>query len=318
MASSHPASQARPSPDIAIVTDDPGWHGKRLVEAFRARGFSARYVALGECHIDLQRGISGVVMPGFEQALPQAVFVRGVAGGSLQQVVLRMDFLHYLGELGIPVYNHARAIEKSVDKAMTSVLLHHAGIPTPPTWVTEQEAEARAVLMREFAAGHDVLVKPLFGSQGEGIVRLKAGDALPAAETLGNVWYMQRYSARSRDSVGEWSDWRVMVIAGRPVAAMLRRGKSWLNNVAQGGVCEAIPVSPDDALMQLAVDATRACGMDYAGIDILRDDHGQLTVLEVNSIPAWKGLQGVTSLNIAQALADDLITRIPRAGEIAC
>mgnify|MGYP006198001095 FL=1 len=149
-------------------------------------------------------------------------------------------------------------------------------------------------------------------------MRLKAGDALPAAETLGNVWYMQRYSARSRDSVGEWSDWRVMVIDGRPVAAMLRRGKSWLNNVAQGGVCEAIPVSPDDALMRLAVDATRACSMDYAGIDILRDDHGELTVLEVNSIPAWKGLQGVTPLNIAQLLADDLLRRIPGAGVIAC
>jgi RimK family alpha-L-glutamate ligase len=312
---SHPP--AAPA-DIAIVTDEPGWHGKRLVEAFRARGYTARYVSLGDCHIDLPRGVSGIVMPGFEQKLPQAVFVRGVAGGSLQQVVLRMDFLHYVGELGIPVYNHARAIEKSVDKAMTSVLLHRAGISTPPTWVTEQEAEARAVLMREFAAGHDVLVKPLFGSQGEGIVRLKPGDALPAADLVGNVWYMQRYAARSRDTVGEWSDWRVMVIDGKAVAAMLRRGKSWLNNVAQGGVCEPISVSPDDALMRLAVDASRACGMDYAGIDILRDDHGQLTVLEVNSIPAWKGLQGVTPFSIAQTLADDLLRRIPSAGEIAC
>ena len=58
--------------------------------------------------------------------------------------------------------------------------------------------------------------------------------------------------------------------------------------------------------------------MDYAGIDILRDDHGELTVLEVNSIPAWKGLQGVTPLNIAQLLADDLLRRIPGAGVIAC
>jgi RimK family alpha-L-glutamate ligase len=161
-----------------------------------------------------------------------------------------------------------------------------------------------------------VLVKPLFGSQGEGIIRLTAGDALPAAELLGNVWYMQRYSARSRDALGEWSDWRVMVIDGKPAAGMLRRGKSWLNNVSQGGRCEAIP--PDEALTRLAVDAARATGMDYAGIDILRDDHGRLTVLEVNSIPAWKGLQSVTSLNIAQTLADDLLRRIPEAGAIAC
>jgi RimK family alpha-L-glutamate ligase len=303
-------------PNIAIVTDEPGWHGKRLVEAFRARGLLAAPVSLGDCRIDLQHGLSGVIMPGFEQQLPQAVFVRGVAGGTLQQIVLRMDFLHYLGELGIPVYNPARAIEKSVDKAMTSVLLHHAGIPTPPTWVAESEHEARAVLMREFAEGHDVLVKPLFGSQGEGIVRLSAGDALPGAEQVGHVWYMQRYSARSRDARGEWSDWRIMVINGRPVAGMLRKGRSWLNNVSQGGRCEAIP--PDDALNRLAVDAARATGMDYAGIDILRDDQGHLTVLEVNSIPAWKGLQSVTGLDIAQALADDLLRRCPLKGEIAC
>ena len=75
MLTSHPAGQARPSPDIAIVTDDPGWHGKRLVEAFRARGFSARYVSLGECHIDLQRGISSVVMP-----LVSSKAVRMIAG----------------------------------------------------------------------------------------------------------------------------------------------------------------------------------------------------------------------------------------------
>lgn len=301
---------------IAIITDEPGWHGARLRDAFKARGLLARYVSLGECHIDLLRGTAGVVMPGFEQELPQAVFVRGVAGGSLQQVVLRMDFLHYLGELGIPVYNPARAIERSVDKAMTSVLLHRAGIPTPPTWVTEQEVEARGVLMREFAGGHDVLVKPMFGSQGEGIVRLSPGDALPPAETVGGVWYMQRYSARSRDALGEWCDWRVMVIDGKPVASMIRRGKSWLNNIAQGGICEAI--TPDETLTRLAVDAARVTGMDYAGIDILRDDQGHLTVLEVNSIPAWKGLQGVAHLNIAQALADDLLRRCAGAGVIAC
>jgi hypothetical protein len=100
---------------VAIVTDEPGWHGARLRRAFRARGIEARYVSLTRCRVDLSAGIGGIVIPGFERRLPDGVFVRGVPGGTLEQVVLRLDFLHLLGEIGIPVYNPARAIEKSVD-----------------------------------------------------------------------------------------------------------------------------------------------------------------------------------------------------------
>jgi RimK family alpha-L-glutamate ligase len=217
-----------------------------------------------------------------------------------------------LRELGVPVYNDARAVERSVDKAMTSFLLRLRGLPTPPTWVTESIAEARAIVLRETAAGHQVVSKPLFGSQGNGLVRISMGGEVPPAEAVNGVWYLQRYVGAPDDS-SRWQDWRVLVIGGHAVAAMKRHGRYWINNVAQGARCEGVKV--DEPLDRLAIDAARAVEMDYAGVDIIRDEEDRLQVLEVNSIPAWKGLQAVCPIDIAQAMVDDLVDRRLRSGK---
>jgi len=104
---------------------------------------------------------------------------------------------------------------------------------------------------------------------------------------------------------GAWHDHRVFVIRGRAMAAMVRYGESWVNNVALGGICEAL--AHDTELGALAEAAAKAVDIDYCGVDIIRDRHGNLYVLEVNSIPAWKGLQGVVDVDIAQALVDDCL-----------
>lgn len=289
---------------IAIFTDDPGWHGKRLKRAFSAMGYEAVFLSLADCRVDLESGINGLVLPGFEDRLPDGAFVRGVSGGTLEQVVLRLDFLHLLPAAGVPVYNPARAVEKSVDKAMTSLLLHQAGIPTPPTWVCESEPQARTVLMREVARGFELVLKPLFGSQGAGLRRLAQPSDLPPPEAYRNVYYLQRYIGPEASG---WEDYRVMVIGGVGRAAMTRRGSGWINNVAQGATCLDAPADPE--LFRLAEAATAALEMDYAGVDLMRDRQGRLAVIEVNSIPAWRGLQGTTRADIAALLAEDFIQR---------
>ncbi|HVS26733.1 MAG TPA: RimK family alpha-L-glutamate ligase [Burkholderiales bacterium] len=300
---------------IAIITDEPGWHGKQLRLAFAERGCESRYVSLTRCHFDLAHARTSVVMPGYAPNLPDGVFVRGVPGGTLEQVILRLDILHALRELGVPVYNDARAIERSVDKAMTSFLLQHAGIPTPPTWVCESAAQARAILMRETAAGRELVLKPLFGSQGVGLRRLQSGMDIPDLGEYEGVAYLQSFIDCG---AGNWQDFRVLVINGAARAAMVRRGATWINNVAQGGACEKIEL--DQTLQKLAQDAVRAVDMDYAGVDLMRDRDGRLWVIEVNSIPAWRGLQGVCEFNLAQCLADDLLSRrLPQASmEMVC
>lgn len=286
---------------IALVTDDPGWHGARLREAFATRDCETSLVSLCDCSIDLGAATGGLRIPGFEDRLPDGVFVRGVPGGSLEQVVLYLDVLHALEALGVPVYNNGRAIEKSVDKGMTSLLLARAGIAVPPTWVTSSAERANGIWMTERAAGHRLVVKPLFGSQGIGLMRLGADDALPPIDDYQGVFYLQRFVE------GAAHDWRVFVINGKAVASMRRQGGDWINNVALGASCAA--ERDNEQLEALAVTAVGAVGMDYAGVDIMRGSDGVLQVIEVNSVPAWAGLQSTCECDIAQCLADDFCAR---------
>lgn len=286
---------------IALITDDPGWHGKRLSEAFAVRDCEVQLVSLSDCAIDLVSAPEGLHIPGFEDQLPDGVFVRGVPGGTLEQVVLYLDVLHTLEAVGIPVYNDGRAIERSVDKGMTSLLLQRAGIPVPPTWVVSSEERGQCIWAQERAAGHRLVVKPLFGSQGKGLARLSLQDQLPALADYQGVYYLQRFVE------GQHFDWRIFVINGRAVAGMQRHGSHWINNVAQGATC--IPAPQDRQLEGLAEAATAALDMDYAGVDLMRDAGGDLQVIEVNSIPAWKGLQAACDVDIATCLVDDFHRR---------
>jgi len=288
---------------IPVFTDDPGWHGNRLKEAFAERGYQAVFISLKDCVLDLTAHSLGVIIPGFD-ALPQFAFVRGVPGGTLQQVITRLDILHALEILGVRVYNSGRAVERTVDKAMTSFLLHHHGVATPDTWVCESRHQAHEIMSREITENSPLVIKPLFGSQGHGVRMIKKGDALPVPMEahVDGLYYLQRYVDSGE---GAWHDHRVFVIRGRAMAAMVRYGESWVNNVALGGICEAL--AHDTELGALAEAAAKAVDIDYCGVDIIRDRHGNLYVLEVNSIPAWKGLQGVVDVDIAQALVDDCL-----------
>lgn len=298
---------------VAIVTDEPGWHGRRLRKAFAARGVDSRYVSLLHARIELGSS-TRIVLPGFEDCLPDAVFVRGVPGGSLQQVVLHLNVLHALQGLGIPVYNDGRAIERSVDKSLTSLRLQQAGLPTPQTWVCSDAAMAKAITLRETRDAWPLVCKPLFGSQGEGIRLVRSVSDLPDAEAVDNVWYLQRFigdhgALTGTEDGSQWqvSDWRVFVIGGHAVAAMRRSAPGLLANVAQGGQCQAALV--DGELRHLAEAAVACLDMAYAGVDLMRDIQGNWWLIEVNSIPAWRGLQGVTKVDIAARLADDLLGR---------
>ena len=91
---------------------------------------------------------------------------------------------------------------------------------------------------------------------------------------------------------------------------MARHGLGWITNIRQGGRPEAVP--PVDELARLAVAAAAAVGCDHAGVDLIEGRDGRLLVLEVNSMPAWQGLQGVTEIDIAGCLAAHLRRRLRR------
>ncbi|HEU4459808.1 MAG TPA: RimK family alpha-L-glutamate ligase [Methylibium sp.] len=292
---------------VALLTDETGWHTRQLQAALRARGAEGRCVDLEDCRIDTTVAWHGLAIPGFGRELPDAAIVRGIAGGSFEQVTKRLAVLHALRELGVAVYNDARAIERSVDKATTSWLLHAANVPTPPAWAIESPAQAQRLVTRESAAGHALVLKPLFGSQGKGLRRVGLVDGehvpLPALQDFGALAYLQRF-VPALQSPG--FDWRVLVVGGRALTAMKRIGRGWIHNVKQGARCVAQPL--DAPLASIAERAAAALRMDYAGVDLIPAPHGP-QVLEVNGVAAWQGLQRVTPFPIARALVDDLLDR---------
>lgn len=285
-----------------ILTERPDWHTPRLVRAIEARGLPCRCVSPRRCGIAVGHTATGLLIPGFEDTLPAGVFVRAVGQGSFEQVTLRLGVLHALRDLGVPVCNDARAIERCVDKSMTSFLLDRAGLPTPPALATQEAEPARYIL----DDAPDQVLKPLFGAQGRGLQRLDGPDALPDAEAVGGVYYLQPFIPPRTE--GAWRDRRVFVTSGRAVAAMTRHGRSWITNVHQGATCEAAPA--DDEAAALAVRAAAAVGASYAGVDLIQDRADRWLVLEVNSMPAWQGLQRVSAVDIADALAADFVERV--------
>jgi tetrahydromethanopterin:alpha-L-glutamate ligase len=295
----------RTEPDIVIFTDEPGWHGASLKTWFAEQGLNAAYVSLKDCRVDLEASASGLSIPGFDDRLPDGAFVRGVPGGSLEEIVLRLDFLHQLAALGRPVFNSGRTIERTVDKAMTSLLLRHHDVPTPATFVSESLDAAADFVRRQLSRGRTVVKKPLFGSQGKGLRRIRAAGDLTHL-LPGEVAYLQEFITTGD---GPFCDCRVMVVDGEAIAAMERRSHHWITNRAQGAACRSIPLQ--DNLVKLAQSA--AVAADYAGVDLMRAEDGRWLVTEVNGIPAWRGLQRATNTDVTAMLGRAFLLRLGRS-----
>jgi RimK family alpha-L-glutamate ligase len=290
---------------IGLVVCSMDWHARRLTRAFAALGATSTPIRLTDCGF-ATASPTGLAIDGFGTGLPDAVLVRDMAGASFEAVTLRLGILHAARETGALVWNDARAIERCVDKSMTSFLLARAGLPTPPTWAVESRDAAVAIVARE-GAGSALVLKPLFGSQGRGLRLIRTPDDLPGPDAVRGVYYLQRFVGVDRDG---FRDFRLLVSRGRVIAAMARHSPDWITNVKQGG--RPVAVAATEEMRDLAKRATAAVGASFAGVDVLYDADGRLTVLEVNSMPAWSGLQKVTSFDIAAALAGDLIAE---AGE---
>jgi RimK family alpha-L-glutamate ligase len=286
---------------IALFTDGDCWHARRLEHAFRAQGATVVTTSLRHCAFDT-RSAKGLDIPGFDDELPDGVFVRSIGAGSFEQVTFRLGILHALRECGVRVWNDARAIERCVDKSATTFQLAKAGLPSPPTRTVEGRLAAEEHVRASLS---EKVLKPLFGSRGRGLRRIGAVSELPPAEEIGNVYYLQDYLHPNGST---YEDWRLLVSANRVIAAMRRRSERWITNLHQGGAaCQA---TPEAELITLGASAAKAVGANYAGVDIMRDCDGRPYVLEVNSMPAWKGLQSVTQANIAERLTGDFLAAL--------
>jgi RimK family alpha-L-glutamate ligase len=221
-----------------------------------------------------------------------AVLVRSMPPGSLEQIIFRMDALANLATAGVTVVNPPRAIEVAVDKYLATTRLVTAGLPVPRT-ITCQTVEHALVAFNEL--GGDVVMKPLFGSEGRGIVRLSdegiAVRAFKALEQIGSVFYLQEFVEH------EGCDLRLLVIGDEVLGMKRHNADDWRTNISRGAVGQTLQVT--DELADLAHRAAQAVGAPVAGVDLLPARDGRLLAIEVNAVPGWQALSDVTGADVA-------------------
>lgn len=271
---------------IAILSNGGGWHVRDLARAAAILGHAAEPIDF--------RGSWASVPEATSLSAFDAVIVRTMPPGSLEQVVFRMDVLHRLEAAGKRVVNPPRALEICVDKYLASARLDAAGLPTPKTVVCQDAETALAAFAK---LGGDVVVKPLFGSEGRGLVRVSdleiAWRTFRTLERLQAVLYVQQFIRHPG-----W-DLRVFVLDGRVLTAMRRHARDdWRTNVAQGGRAAAVTPSAEEE--RLALAAARAVSTPIAGIDLLPNPEGGYYVLEVNAVPGWRALAKATGVDVAR------------------
>ena len=274
---------------MAILSGGDGWHVRDLQRAAIAQQHVAEAVDFRRLFTSVAAGAEALA--GFD-----AVIVRTMPPGSLEQVVFRMDLLHRLQARGVRVLNPPRALETCVDKYLATAYLEAAGLAVPPTIVCQH---ADAALEAFAALGGDVVVKPLFGSEGRGMMRISdpelAWRTFRALEQMRSIIYLQQFIRHPG-----W-DLRIFVLAGEVLAAMRRVARGdWRTNVAQGGRGE--PVVLDAAPRDLALRAAAALGATAAGVDLLPGPNGNWYVIEVNAVPGWRALAPVAGIDIAAAV----------------
>lgn len=284
---------------IAIVGAGRGWHALELQRAASERDVECDLLSITRlcATVDDRARLSS---DGSRLHDYDAVLVRIIPRGSLEQIIFRMDAFHLLEAAGVRVMNRPAVIERTVDKYYTSGLLAQAGFLTPRTIVCERSQDALEAFE---ALGGDVVVKPLFGSMGLGMVRIDHEDlahrVFKALELERAVYYVQQFIPH------DGRDIRAFVLGDRILAAMERRADNWRTNFARGATCNTVQLTP--AQEELCLRASQVVGADYAGVDLLPAEDGALYVLEVNGIPGWKGLQSTSPLDLAGEIVDYVI-----------
>ena len=212
-------------------------------------------------------------------------------GGCRWPVVLNREIGHTralyaawaLEAEGSRVLDSARAIEVCGDKWRTSMALHAAGLPTPPTALA-LTPDATLDALEEI--GYPAVIKPLVGSWGRLVTRLTDRTQATAileyvAALTGPQSHLGYVQKLIQSASGDGRDIRVIVVGGTAIGASYRRSDQWRTNVARGARTERCELSPE--LAKLAVSAADSVGAEIAGIDVIEDPAGEQLVLEINS-----------------------------------
>jgi RimK family alpha-L-glutamate ligase len=282
-------------PLLALGPDD-GWHAAQLKRAAERLGRQlvyAPYESLA-ARIDSQGRSSATCSAGELQSF-DAVLCRTMPAGSLEQITFRLAVLHRAVAAGMQIVNPPRTLELAIDKYATLDIVASLGYPVPETVVVQSRKDA----MEAFdLLGGDVVVKPIFGGEGRGVMRIRdrqlAWYSFSTLEGLDAVLYVQKFVPPGGRDIR-------MLVIGEEVFGIRRTNDSdFRTNVAGGGIGKAMELQPSLVAMALRIAAEMS--LVIGSIDLIDCDlHGSV-VVEVNGVPGWKGAQGCLQVDLAERM----------------
>ena len=297
-------NRLRPRLHIGIVTvRDAGYHpNHRLLEAARTAGHTGflidpyrRWPMTHDCRT--------LVIGQHAEQRPDVVLPRQGAEISDTCLALLRQFQHQ----GIPLINHAAAVAAARNKFTTLQMLTAAGLPCPDTvLINDASGLARAI---DQLGGYPVVVKPVSGRQGLGVLRITDPDdahrrALPSLDRRRGMMVQRYLPPEDRQDI------RALVVGGRLVCAaqLTPSADDFRANFHLGSDIRATDLS--GTLEETAVRAAATIGLEVAGVDLLIDKNKRPLIIEVNYAPGFRGLETATGLDIASRIINHAVTRV--------
>jgi len=283
---------------IAVLSAFDSWYVRDLRRAagnkyeIHALSFSSISSHVGNC-------VSATNQDGEHVSLDQfdATIVRSMPPGSTEEIIFRMDALGTHHRNGGVVINSPRSLEAAIDKYLSLQRMAEAEIPIPRTIACQTVEQAMDAF---HDLGRRTVVKPLFGGEGRGITFVDDDDiALRVFKTLSQmnlVIYLQEFIPH------QGFDLRVLVVGNHTFCIKRENKDDWRTNISRGAT--AVPVTPPNSTIELAVKAARTLDVDIAGVDILVAPSDQPVVIEVNAVPGWMALSKTLEFDIARTVLE--------------
>ncbi|HEY7840631.1 MAG TPA: 30S ribosomal protein S6--L-glutamate ligase [Gammaproteobacteria bacterium] len=264
---------------------------RRLVEAARARGHDVKVLDVLRCYMNITSHRPGIHYKGEDLEKFDAVIPRiGASVTFYGTAVLRQFEM-----MGVYPLNESVAISRARDKLRALQLLSRKGIGLPITGFANKPDDIEDLI--DMVGGPPLVIKLLQGTQGIGVV---LAENRQAAESVIESFLGLKASVLVQEYIGEagGADIRAFVIGDKVVAAMKRQARAgeFRANLHRGGTASVIRITPEER--STAVRAAKTMGLNVAGVDMLRSNHGPV-VMEVNSSPGLEGIEGATGKDLA-------------------
>lgn len=264
---------------------------KRLVEAGIERGHEMRVINHKRCYMNITSHKPSIHLNGEEITGLDAVIPRIGASVSFYGTAVVRQF----EIMGVYAVNESVAITRSRDKLRASQLLARRGIGLPVTGFANSPDDTEDLI--SIAGGAPVVIKLLEGTQGVGVV---LAETKKAAESVIEAFRGLKANFMVQEFISEagGSDLRCLVVGDKVVASMIRQGKEgeFRSNLHRGGTASLVKITPEER--STAVRSAKIMGLNVAGVDLLRSNHGPV-VMEVNSSPGLEGIETATKRDVA-------------------